>query len=102
EAIGWSRRWLGLEAGEASLPDTAAAKRTPETKPVRDYWRKAFGAAGAISGTAAETYLIAARKLRPGPMIDVLHFAPRHPRRNGNNELEHHPALLALLSDIRT
>ncbi len=32
----------------------------------------------------------------------MLRYADRHPRRNAAGDLEHHPALLALLSDIRT
>jgi hypothetical protein len=102
DAIRWSLRWLGLEDGEASSPDPPAASRTPEAKRGSDYWRKAFSAARSISETIAETYLVETRKLKPpGPMIEVLRFAPRHPRRTGEM-IEHHPALLALLSDIHT
>src|SRR5205823_10692260 len=44
-----------------------------------------------------------ARGLRfTDPRGVVLRYADRHPRRNAAGELEHHAALLALLSDIRT
>ena len=102
DAIRWSLRWLGLEDGEASSPEPPAS-RTAEAKRGSDYWRKAFSATRSINQTIAETYLVETRKLKPpGPMIEVLRFAARHPRRNTDDALEHHPALLALLSDIRT
>src|SRR5437868_327641 len=103
EAIGWSRNWLGLDNGEIRLPRRPAPSPKP-TEPARypAYCGRAWDAARPITGTPGETYL-AARGLRfTDPRGVVLRYADRHPRRNAAGELEHHAALLALLSDIRT
>jgi len=64
--------------------------------------RKAWELAQPTAGTFGETYL-AGRGLRfTDDRGAVLRYADRHPRRNPAGDLEHHPALLALLSNIRT
>jgi hypothetical protein len=103
EAIGWSRSWLGLEDGEIRLPKRPAPPPKP-TEPTRypDHCRKAWEGARPITGTKAETYLATRGLGFTDPQGVVLRYADRHPRRNPAGDLEHHPALLALLSDIRT
>ena len=103
EAIGWSRRWLGLDDGDAAMPARrVSARKSIEPPAYPNQCRKAWQAGGPITGTPAESYL-AARGLR---FVDregtVLRFVERHARRNPDGELEHHPALIALLSDIRS
>jgi hypothetical protein len=105
EAIGWSRHWLGIDDGGAAMPvrRAAAPASTPtEPLPCPNHCRKAWSAARPIIGTRAETYL-AARGLQSNDADGLaLRFAEGHPRRNPPGELEHHPALIALLSDIHT
>src|SRR5438270_1654209 len=64
EAIGWSRKWLGLDDGEVRLPKRPARLLKP-TEPAGypNHCRKGWEAARPITGTSAETYL-AARGLR--------------------------------------
>jgi hypothetical protein len=103
EAIGWSRTWLGLEDGQIRLPKRP--RPLPKsTAPARypDHCRKAWEGARPITGTKAETYLAARGLCFTDPQGVELRYADRHPRRNPAGDLEHHPALLALLSDIRT
>ena len=103
EAIGWSRSWLGLEDGEIRLPKRPAPPPKP-TEPTRypDHCRKAWEPASPIAGTPAEAYLVHRGLRFTDPQNVVLRYADRHPRRNPAGDLEQHPALLALLSDIRT
>ena len=108
EAMRWSLRWLGMEQSEADREkrpkERAARPDRARIEPARfpDNCRKAWKTARPIIGTNAEIYF-AARGLRfTDPQGAVLRYADRHPRRNAAGDLEHHPALLALLSDIRT
>jgi hypothetical protein len=50
----------------------------------------------------AETYLRARGERFDDPAGEVLRFCPRLARKNPDEVLKHHPALLAALSDIRT
>ena len=101
EAMAWSRRWLGVDEGEAALPP----RRVPAPMPAldnRDRWRYPWQAARPIAGTLAETYL-AGRGLKfADPGGRVLRFAARRARKSPANELEYHPALLVLLRDLGT
>jgi hypothetical protein len=100
EAIAWSGRWLGIEEGRAELPARSLAPKSGPARQ-RDFWREPWMAGAPIGGTLAERYLRARRKGFEDPCARVLRFAPRHPRRNNAGQLEHHPALLALLRDVR-
>jgi len=95
-AIAWSRRWLGIDEGRAELQ-----RRSPAPK-CSDFWRGPWQASRPISGTLAERYL-ASRNLRfVDPQGRILRFTERHARRNSGGEIEHHPAMLALLRDVHT
>jgi hypothetical protein len=104
EAIRWSRRWLGLDDGDVTLPQrpVPAPRATTEPRSNSDIWRKPWRKGQPITGTIAEVYL-RGRGLRFDDTEGAtLRFAERHPRRNPAGDLEQHPALLVLLSDIRT
>jgi hypothetical protein len=103
EAISWSRRWLGLDDGAAAMPARPVRTSAPTEPPLYpDHCRKAWQAGRPITGTIAEAYL-AGRGLRFNDVHGTtLRFAEDHARRNPAGELERHPALLALLSDVRT
>jgi len=102
-ALRWSCRWLGIEEGEARLPSRPPAKPPrASAKPTSDFWFKAWNAASPITGTRAETYLRARGLQLDDPEGRVLRFAERHARRNAVGDIEHHPALVALLCDIHT
>jgi hypothetical protein len=101
-ALAWAKRWLGIEAGGAELPPRGAIAPAPaKTDPGR--WRWQWMQARPIAGTVAERYLSGRRLHFIDPGGRVLRFASQrwrlHPQ-TGN--LEKHPALLALLSDIHT
>jgi hypothetical protein len=101
-AIRWSLRWLGIEDGDAELPARSSTQKA-SIKPLHnsDFWRAPWRSAQPIAGALAELYL-AGRGLRfDDPGGRVLRFAERHARRNPADELEHYPALLALLRDVR-
>jgi len=103
EAMVWSRRWLGLAGDEAELPARATQHRSerPSGGRCRDFWRAPWRAARAIPGTPAERYL-GSRCLRfLDPLGRSLRFAACHPRRDHSDKIELHPALLALLRDVR-
>jgi hypothetical protein len=105
EALAWSRRWLGLEEGDAALPvRPATVQASAESSPNPDRWRGPWLKARSIAGTLAETYLT-----RRGLRFDdskgrVLRFAARRARLSPDDEpkLEHHPAMLAALCDVHT
>jgi putative DNA primase/helicase len=103
EAVAWAKRWLGIPEGEAVLPSRPApASKPPETIPAADRWRHPWGKARPIRGTVAEAYL-EARGLRfDDPEGRVLRFAARRARKNLAGELEYHPAMLSLLSDLHS
>jgi hypothetical protein len=102
-AIAWARRWLGVKTTAPSLPEHSFdRKKSAKPTAVSDYWRALFGAACPIIGTLAESYLRARGLHFHDPHGDVLRFARSHKRRSEDGQLEHHPALLALLHDVRT
>jgi hypothetical protein len=101
EAIQWAKRWLGIEDGGAPLPLRAPAPALAEPSN-SDRWRKPWHAARPISGTLASTYLHARGLRFDDPRSEVLRFAPRQPRRSPEGALEHHPAVLTLLRDVRS
>ena len=103
EALSWSRRWLGLDDERTELPQRRRqVPKAPEPSTDPDRWKYPWQPAGPIVSTLAETYF-AARGLRfNDPEGDILRFSPRRARRNPDRQLEHHPALLALLRDWRT
>jgi hypothetical protein len=103
EALSWSRRWLGLDDERTELPQRRRqAPKAPEPSTDPDRWKYPWQPAGPIVGTLAETYF-AARGLRLNdPEAGILRFSPRRARRNPDGQLEHHPALLALLRDWQT
>jgi hypothetical protein len=105
EAMAWSRRWLGIDDGAAELPRRPAPNvKRPEANPGDpDRWRRPWQAARPIAGTLAETYL-GARGLHFDDRAGrALRFAKRRARKHPTtDELDHHPAILALLRDVRT
>jgi len=102
DALAWSRRWLGINADQAEEPKARVTAVTASKPESSDRWRKPWRAARPIAGTLGEAYL-QHRGLRfADPGGEVLRFSEWHARRNPSGELERHPALLALLSDVRT
>jgi hypothetical protein len=101
-AIAWSRRWLGIGAAKATKPirPVSAGANEPDADPER--WGHPWQPARPIAGTLAETYLAARDLAFDDPEGRVLRFASRRARLNPQGRLEHHPALLALLCDVRT
>jgi Toprim domain len=99
-ALGWSRRWLGLKVGGAALPNKPAPKPEPEPDP--DRWKTPWQRARPIAGSLAETYLAERGRRLDDPTGRVLRFAARRGRKSLEDKIEHHPALLAALSDARS
>jgi putative DNA primase/helicase len=109
EALIWARRWLGLDEGEPrgeSRDKERSARLAPAPRPhpviYPEYCRKAWAAATPIGDTLGECYLDSRGLCFTDHEGVVLRFAERHARRTPAGDLEHHPALLALLSDIQT
>jgi hypothetical protein len=103
EALRWSRFWLGVENGTAELPARPAPVPVPKPElDIPDRWRGPWNKAVPIAGTRAATYLAARGLCFEDPEGAVLRFASRRVRLNPDDQLEHHPALLALLRDVRT
>ena len=102
EAIAWSRRWLGIDGGTAELPRRLGPTKAPKPAIDGDRWRKPWQAARPIVDTLAAVYLTQRRLAFADPEGRVLRFASRRARKNVNDELETHPALLALLCDACT
>ena len=98
EAIAWSKRWLGLGNGQVAEPRHLEGR--PITPCDSDRWRRPWDAARPITGTIAEAYLRYRGLSFADPTGDVLRFTPRQARRDPHGELEHRPALLALLRDV--
>jgi len=102
-ALGWSGHWLGIDGGDPALPVrpgvTAPSTRSPSNP---DRSCRAWQAARPIVGTFADTYLTARSLPFDDPKGRVLRFAECHARRSARGELQHLPAMLALLSDVRT
>jgi hypothetical protein len=119
DAMIWSRRWLGIDRqGEArkrrgsalrrrdarrppsrSLSDVAdKVRHDPDPDPGR--WCGPWQQGLPIAGTPAETYLAGRGLGFDDPLGDILRFHPRRARRNAADQLEYHPAMLALLHDI--
>ena len=101
EALAWSCRWLGVDPDQAAEPKAVTAV-TPPRRESRDHWRRPWQAARPIAGTSAEVYLRNRGLSFDDPDGRALRFAERHARRNPADKLERHPALLALLFEVRT
>jgi putative DNA primase/helicase len=101
-AMRWACHWLGIEPGGAPVARRPALP--PKVKPIPNpgAWRKTWQAGRPIAGTLAELYLAARRLSFGDPDGCVLRFHPRAARLMGDERLEHHPAMLALLSDVMT
>jgi putative DNA primase/helicase len=104
QALTWARRWLRIEDG----PFAPTPNRAPSSKPKPvaadndpERWRRPWRQASPITGTLAEVYLKGRGLDFPDPAGSVLRFAPRHLRKDPTGELEHSPALLALLRDVK-
>jgi hypothetical protein len=104
DALLWSRRWLRIEDEIAELPRRSPAKRIePDPSNDPDRLRYPWQKARPITGTLAETYLAARGLYFDDPEGRVLRFARRRARKHPEtNDLEHHPALLALLRGVRS
>ena len=104
EALAWSRCWLGIDDGKAVVPRRPRLSHSKKpNQPASDAWVRAWNAAKRIRGTLAQTYLAARHLQFDDPDGRVLRFHQRRARKNpADDEFEHHPALLALLRDIRT
>jgi hypothetical protein len=101
-AIRWSRLWLDIGSDNELILDPAASKLVLAEPSDPHRWRKVWQRSRPIAGTIAEAYL-GNRKLRfDDPNGDVLRFNSRRARKSPADQLEHHPALVALLRDIRT
>ncbi len=105
DALIWSHRWLGIEVGEAAVPRQPAQPANPEIieklDPMR--WCRPWSTARPIAGTPAEIYLAVARGLRfADPEGRVLRYLARRARKGPTGDLEHRPAMLAALCDVRT
>jgi hypothetical protein len=107
DAISWSQCWLGIERGNAGIssrpgPPPPASPPPSSSSPSSDRWRRPWRASPPFSGTVAGVYLHARGLCFEDPCGEVLRFARCHPRRGPDGALEHNPALLALLRDLRT
>jgi DNA primase len=92
----------GRDEGETALPSRCPGQLRTEPPSDPDRWIYSWRTASPITGTLAELYL-AGRGLRVAdPEGRVLRFAPRRARKNPEDQLEHHPAMLAALSDVCT
>jgi DNA primase len=102
DALIWARRWLGIDLGEATVRTRPASTSTTDPAPDPERWRGPWQTARPIAGTLAEVYLNARGLRFDDPAGDVLRFASLRARKNPEDQLEYHPALLALLRDFRT
>jgi hypothetical protein len=111
DALAWSRRWLGIDdhkKTEHRRPVTWSSPPSPHQRDDvpstdrPDHWRRPWQSARPITNTLAETYLTGRRLRFEDPDGRVLRFAERHARKNPAGDLEHNPAVLAALSDVRT
>ena len=104
ESISWARRWLGIDQGKVETKRRVlpiSRQQQPELDP--DRWRKPWLAARPIIGTIAATYLARRGLTFDDPKGRTLRFTANRIRRNlADDALEHHPALLCALRDIRT
>jgi hypothetical protein len=105
DAIDWAKRWLGLAGGEATLPrrPRSATPSDRRTAADPDHWRKPWYSAKPIAGSPVEVYLRQRGLSFVDPYGEVLRFAARRARLSPvTGKIEHHPALLAILRDIRS
>jgi putative DNA primase/helicase len=103
DALAWARRWLGLADGAPELPQPPIKGDDPVRVPDPARWRRPWNNARPIAGTLAETYLSRRGLAFSDRVGRVLRYAPHRARRHPESDgLEHHPALLAALHDIRT
>jgi hypothetical protein len=102
EAMAWARDWLGGNA--ADIPQQRRSDPPPADfdREDPDRWRYAWRPARPYVGTLGQTYLTGRGLAFDDPQGRVLRFAKRRARKSPADVLEHHPALLALLSDVRT
>jgi hypothetical protein len=103
-ALDWSRRWLRIETRPV-LPTAASPTLATDLRGDGDpeRWRRPWGAARPIGGTLAERYLSARRLRLDDSAGRVLRYLPQRWRqRPDTGILESHPALLALLCDVRS
>jgi hypothetical protein len=97
----WAQQWLGIAPDYRPLKPKPKPALPPTADP-DNRWRFAWNPAQPIAGTLAETYL-----RNRGLSFDdlegrVLRFCPRRARLSPDGSLEHHPAMLAALCDVRT
>jgi hypothetical protein len=103
EALEWSRNWFGEPRGVQGNTAPAGAAARPRPSWVgSEVWRRAWRDSVPIGGTLVQTYFAARRLEFRDPAGRILRFADRRCRKNPADEFEHHPALLAQLSDVRT
>ncbi len=105
EALTWARQWLGIDGGYQPKRRAAPSPATSPTATLSDdpdRWRRVWDQAKPIAGTTGSAYLAARGLTFNDPDGRVLRFAAKRARRNPAGELECHPAMLALLSDILT
>ena len=103
EAMDWSRRWLGIDEGEAAAPRRLAPPpKAAEPAADPDRWQRPWQAARPIAGTLAASYLAARGLEFDDQAAQVLRFAVRRARLAPDGGLECRPAMLAALSDARS
>jgi hypothetical protein len=102
EARTWSRCWLGLEAGVLDRSPRPTRPFETQAMPDPNRWRLPWKQARPISGSLAVAYLRGRGLDFIDPSGRVLRFSAQRARRNADGALEHHPAVLAALSDVRT
>jgi hypothetical protein len=104
----WQRRWIGHAIGLVSLmvPPSCRGDPHPHERPNRNHPPPTAGVApGSVPNRFAAPLprSIWRRGLRfDDPEGRVLRFAASRARKNPAGELENHPAMLSLLSDLRT
>jgi putative DNA primase/helicase len=88
--------------GAAAATYTSTEIPKSPTPAAPDRWRHPWERAKPIRRTLAETYLAARGLHFEDPEGRVLRFAASRARKNPAGELEYHPAMLSLLSDLHT
>ena len=92
EAMDWSRRWLGIDEGEAAAPRRLAPPpKAAEPAADPDRWQRPWQAARPIAGTLAASYLAARGLEFDDQAAQVLRFAVRRARLAPDGGLECRP-----------